>query len=287
MGENGVGLTGSTVWVDGRNGLQPRQNRIEGNIIYRVGLYTKQSCGIFLAVSCQNIIRDNIIFHGPRALINLNDGFGGDSKIDRNLLFAAVLETKDHGPFNSWDRLPYLTNVRNGSASLVPAFNHLTSNLFFSGSPFAIDTDDGSDWLNVSRNVVYKQPLFKLDYGGHSKQFSDNVALYGGGCIHSNIAPRSPNGPEHCHFSSPCADKDATTTFAGNKCVGAPSAIRCTVCRPGIDCAAIRNNSYYVTAGNGSEVCNSGGLERGSHTLPLPSDAEALAMVQQTLEMGN
>ena len=73
------------------------------------------------------------------------------------------------GPFNSWDRLPYLTTVGNGTASLRPAWNHLVQNLFFSGSPFSIDTDDGSDWLNVSSNVVYKQPLFKLDYGGHSK----------------------------------------------------------------------------------------------------------------------
>jgi hypothetical protein len=83
-------------------------------------------------------------------LLNLNDGFGGANVIDGNLFFSAVLETKDHGPFNSWDRLPFLTKVKDGATpSLYPAWNHLTRNLFFSGSPHAIDTDDGSDWLNA------------------------------------------------------------------------------------------------------------------------------------------
>lgn len=62
---------------------------------------TKQSCAVFSAVSCQNRIASNVLFHGPRAMMNLNDGFGGDTVIERNLLFGAMLETSDHGPFNS------------------------------------------------------------------------------------------------------------------------------------------------------------------------------------------
>jgi hypothetical protein len=50
IGENGVGMTGSTEWVDGRNGNQPRHNTIEGNLIHHLGLYTKQSCAIFSGV---------------------------------------------------------------------------------------------------------------------------------------------------------------------------------------------------------------------------------------------
>jgi hypothetical protein len=34
--------------------------------------------------------------------------------------------------------------------------------------------------LKASHNVVHKQPLFKLDYGGHSKEFTNNVAVFGG-----------------------------------------------------------------------------------------------------------
>lgn len=185
---------------------------------------------------------------------------------------------------NLRDRLPYLTTVKNGTATLQPAWNHLVQNFFFSGSPFSIDTDDGSDWLNVSSNVVYKQPLFKVDYGGHSKHFSNNVALYGAGCIHSNIAPRSPHGPEHCHYFSPCADKDPTTAFFGNQCIGSNTGIRCGWnCTPGVDCATVSNNKYYFPGGNGSAVCTTGALERGSTTAPMPEDEQALALAAATL----
>ena len=74
IGENGVAMRGSTDWVDGRGGNQPRFNEISGNMIHHLGLYTKQSCAIFSAVSCQNTISENIMFHGPRALVNMNDG---------------------------------------------------------------------------------------------------------------------------------------------------------------------------------------------------------------------
>ena len=56
----------------------------------------------------------NIFFNGPRAGINFNDGFGGGSNETENLLFNAVRETFDHGPFNSWDRQVYVTKVADG-----------------------------------------------------------------------------------------------------------------------------------------------------------------------------
>ena len=74
LGENGIGLSGSTSWEDGTGGNQPRHNLIDRNLIHHVGLYTKQSCAIFHAVACQNTISNNIMFHGPRALLNMNDG---------------------------------------------------------------------------------------------------------------------------------------------------------------------------------------------------------------------
>ena len=77
LGENGVILVGSTDWVDGRGGDQPRFNAVSENLIYQFGLYTKQSCAVLSAVACQNTIERNVLFHGPRALININDGCGG------------------------------------------------------------------------------------------------------------------------------------------------------------------------------------------------------------------
>ena len=64
IGENGVGFTGETEWVDGTGGNQPRFNAVSGNLIHHLGLYTKQACAVFSAVSCQNLIEDNVFFHG-------------------------------------------------------------------------------------------------------------------------------------------------------------------------------------------------------------------------------
>ena len=74
---------------------QPRGVEVSGNLIHHLGLYTKQSCGIFLALTCQNTIVGNILFHAPRALLNLNDEFGGDTLVSKNLFFGSMLETKD------------------------------------------------------------------------------------------------------------------------------------------------------------------------------------------------
>ena len=52
----------------------------------------------------QTRIEKNIFFDGPRAGINLNDGFGGYNVIAKNILFNTVKESGDHAPINTWDR---------------------------------------------------------------------------------------------------------------------------------------------------------------------------------------
>ena len=47
-------MVGSTEWVDGTGGNQPRHNTVAGNYIHNVGLYVLQAPGIMHAVSCQN-----------------------------------------------------------------------------------------------------------------------------------------------------------------------------------------------------------------------------------------
>ena len=63
------------------------------------------------AVTARTHFRGNVGFNGPRAGINLNDGFGGGDLLEHNLLFNWVRESGDHGNFNSWDRVPYITNI--------------------------------------------------------------------------------------------------------------------------------------------------------------------------------
>ena len=45
-----------------------------------------------------------------------------------------VRESGDHGPFNSWDRVPYISTLRYGPdrPSVLPAWRHLRRNFFLS-----------------------------------------------------------------------------------------------------------------------------------------------------------
>lgn len=89
IGDNMIGQLGETEGVpeaygmgwDGTKGDQPRFTKIKNNIAWRCGLFEKQSSFYFQAKSCQNEIVNNIFFHGPRAGMNFNDGFGGGSKV--------------------------------------------------------------------------------------------------------------------------------------------------------------------------------------------------------------
>ena len=121
-------------------------------------------------------------FNGPRALINFNDGFGGGNIIDSNLLFNANRETSDHGPFNSWDRQPFLTEIRDGTASLIPASNVITKNFMvanYGSNGGCVDNDDGSSFYNITYNF-FVFGGHKSDFNGHSKLSWGNINVYPG-----------------------------------------------------------------------------------------------------------
>jgi len=119
------------------------------------------------------------LFNGPRAGININDGFGGGNELTKNLIFNEVRETYDHGPFNSWDRQPFLTTVANGTASLNPAYTLVHHNMFICnyGSEACIDNDDGSTFFkNYNNFEVYG--CHKDYFAGHNKYTYDSVLVY-------------------------------------------------------------------------------------------------------------
>lgn len=217
LGENGVVLWGRTQGIDGTDGNQPRGTTISENIFRELGVWEKQSSPFFQvptqkgiakitkAKSCQTVLKRNIAFNGPRALINFNDGFGGGNEITENLLFNPNRETSDQGmnfkqltasnllgPFNSWDRQPFLTEVRNGTPSLVPQWNLIHKNFMICnyGSNLCIDNDDGSAYykvrllLHISLILTQNYHNFhiygghKSDFGGHSKLTYNTLNAY-------------------------------------------------------------------------------------------------------------
>lgn len=127
-----------------------------------------------------NLIKGNIFFNGPRAAVNFNDGFGGGTRLTENILFNTCRETSDHGPFNSWDRMPFLTDIRDGTPSYNPADWEIDHNLILSNyeSMSAIDNDDGSSFYHIHHNVFPYGGGMKMDFGGHDKKYHDNIVIY-------------------------------------------------------------------------------------------------------------
>jgi hypothetical protein len=85
--------------------------------------------------------------------------------VNHNLIFNACRETGDHGPINSWDRQPFITEIADGKTpSYDAALSHVTNNFIWGnyGSSQGFDTDDGSSWYNISDNFMWQVRLSPL-----------------------------------------------------------------------------------------------------------------------------
>ena len=59
---------------DGSGGAQPRGNVVAHNLCRELGIWEKQSSCYTQFKASENVVAGNIMFNGPRAHINFNDG---------------------------------------------------------------------------------------------------------------------------------------------------------------------------------------------------------------------
>ena len=133
---------------------------MKGCTVREVGLYEKQSSFFVQAKTAETHIAGNVFFNGPRAGINMNDGFGGGDLLENNLVFSTCRESGDHGPFNSWDRQPFLTTVRTGEPSMQMQWREIRNNFFIDQYSMQenVDNDDGSGWYYTHDNFFVYVP---------------------------------------------------------------------------------------------------------------------------------
>ena len=108
-----------------------------------------------------------------RAGMNFNDGFGGGSTLEGNFMVATVMESGDHGPFNSWDRQVWEWMDDSSGVpvkSIIKKYDEIKGN-FFIGNYYGqepIDNDDGSAYYNTHHNYfAYGGQSMKNDFNGH------------------------------------------------------------------------------------------------------------------------
>jgi len=209
---------GTTMGYDGTDGNQPRGVQFVQNLVHEIGIWEKQSSMWFQAKSCSNVLDSNIFYNGPRAGINFNDGFGGNSTLKKNLLFNTCRESGDHGPFNSWDRQVYVTAVKNGTPSVIKEWDEITQNMMvanYNGQE-GVDNDDGSAYYHTHGNFfVYSGNGMKNDFGGHDNHHYNNVYGYIGNCF--KIVGQI-EGHEDAFYNNTCVLSTAQTQYGSFDC---------------------------------------------------------------------
>lgn len=85
----------------------PALGKVEDCLIHNIGTVERQPAGIQIEMAMEITISDCSIYDCARAGINIGDGAFGGHVIERCDVFNTVLETHDHGSFNSWGRDRY------------------------------------------------------------------------------------------------------------------------------------------------------------------------------------
>jgi hypothetical protein len=155
VGESAIVSAGTTALIDATAATVPANSYIGFNLIHEVGVFVAQAGGYYHALSANATLEGNVMFNGPRAGVNINDGAFGGHALTRNVLFNWVRTTSDHGPFNSWDREPYAWDAANAS-NLLPAQSVISQTLALCGwnCAWPLDHDDGSNAYLDTGNVV-------------------------------------------------------------------------------------------------------------------------------------
>jgi hypothetical protein len=164
----------------------PQQCYAVDNLINNIGTIEKQATGVEISMSAKLTIGHNTIYHTPRAGINISEGTFGGHIIEFNDVFETVLETGDHGAFNSWGRDRFWRPNRNIIDSVVAAKpgielldiiapNILRNNRFQCDHGWDIDLDDGSSSYEIYNNVCLSGGL-KLREGYH-RSVKNNIIL--------------------------------------------------------------------------------------------------------------
>jgi hypothetical protein len=139
-------------------------------------------------------VRDCSIYDVPRAGINFSEGTFGGHLIEGCDIFNTVLETGDHGSFNSWGRDRYWTPDIKQSVPEVtsnpglPFLDMLDSNTirynrWRCDHGWDIDLDDGSSWYRIHHNLLLNGGLKMRE--GYNRIATNNIIINNG--LHPHV----------------------------------------------------------------------------------------------------
>jgi hypothetical protein len=125
----------------------PARGVVEDCLIHGIGRVERQPAGVQIEMAAEITVRDTSIYDCARAGINIGDGAWGGHLIERCDVFDTVLETHDHGSFNSWGRDRYWRH------------DHLTT------SQQAVDAEPSLPFLDATHTTVIRDSRWRCDHG--------------------------------------------------------------------------------------------------------------------------
>ncbi|RMD78237.1 MAG: right-handed parallel beta-helix repeat-containing protein, partial [Lentisphaerae bacterium] len=148
-----------------RTNNYPAECTVADCLIHGIGLVELQAAGVQISMARRITVKDTSIYDCTRAGINIGDGCWGGHLIDRCDVFDTVLQTHDHGAFNSWGRDRYWSRNRRKVQQFVNADPKLPfldavetttirNSRWRCDHGWDIDLDDGSSNYDIYNNLM-------------------------------------------------------------------------------------------------------------------------------------
>lgn len=173
----------------------PADSAVEDCLIHGIGRVERQPAGVQISMSRRITVRDTSIYDCARAGINISEGTWGGHLIERCDVFDTVLETHDHGSFNSWGRDRYWNRKhKQVTAPLVeknpklPYLDAMETTVIRNSRwrcdhGWDIDLDDGSANYKIYNNLLLAGGLkFREGYG---REAYNNILINSG--LHPHV----------------------------------------------------------------------------------------------------
>ncbi|MGQ1784478.1 MULTISPECIES: right-handed parallel beta-helix repeat-containing protein [unclassified Saccharicrinis] len=185
----------------------PANSSVEDCLIHGIGRTERQPAGVQIEMAQFITVRDVSVYDCARAGINIGDGAWGGHLIERCDVFNTVLETHDHGSFNSWGRDRFWRSDRSVSQEFIdknpelPFLDAMETTTIRDSRwkcehGWDIDLDDGSSNYEIYNNLLLNGGL-KFREGFNRKAWN-NVILNNG--FHPHVWYKNSGDEFYCNI---------------------------------------------------------------------------------------
>lgn len=178
----------------------PQECVVTDCIICHSGRFEKQTAPVQISMSYRITVDHCSIYDVPRAGINISEGTFGGHLIQYCDVFNTVLETGDHGSFNSWGRDRFWTpdvSVISDQVAKEPGLPFLDilepvtlrNNRFRCDHGWDIDLDDGSSCYRIYNNLLLNGGIKLRE--GFDRIVTNNIVV--NNSLHPHVWPKGSN----------------------------------------------------------------------------------------------